>query len=342
MKLPFVLSPMLITMVWALAACLIILFVSKRALGKHGKRVPLRVVVGLPILAALAVVLAYSIIIVDVGTVEVVIVYGKVQEHRYDPGVHFVVPGSRHDFVSVRRQLIEISSLDPDMAAAAGAAPTPEAQRALALSSDRIALAADVSLPYEVDPDMAWKVYANISPSYEAVLLVPAARAALRDAVASFIWTDAVTTKRSELEEKLLSTFRRTVEESLVAAGFTHEEAAKTFILMPPNIRRLAPPRALLTAVADRAAADVALERQAVLNEIAESEAQRRASEGAGIRRLVDELPKGFTPEQLHNLLFALADKQRADSMQRAVEKDQVKVIVMGAGVNAPVSVPTP
>jgi regulator of protease activity HflC (stomatin/prohibitin superfamily) len=342
-RIPFSLSPMIMTMIWVLIGCAVVLYVAHRALGKNGKTVPRRVVLGLPIAAVLAVILAYSIIIVDVGTVQVVIPYGKAQERRYDPGVHFIVPGARHDAVSVRRQIIELSSLDPDAPPAAGSAATSDAQRTLALSSDRVALAADLTLPYQINPDLAWKVYADIGPDYESSLLVPAARAAVREGIASFTWTDAVATKRAELEERILTVFRTIVQDNLIGAGFTKEQAAKAFILLPPNIRRLAPPRTLLTAVADRMGAEVALERQAVLNQIAERESDRRGSEGKGIRKLIDQLPKAYTPEQLRELLLALADKQRADSLQRAVEKDQVKVIVLGGGgTNATAAVPVP
>jgi regulator of protease activity HflC (stomatin/prohibitin superfamily) len=342
MRFPFVMSPMIVAMLWALAGCFIVLFIARRALGKHEKTVPLRIMIGLPIAAILAVVIAFSIIVVDVGTVEVVVSYGSVQKRRYDPGIHFIVSGSRHDHVWVRRQIIEISSLDPDSVPPAGTAPTPEAQRTLALTSDKIALAADITLPYEINPDLAWKVFADINPGYEGLLLIPAARAAVREAVASFSWTEAVSEKRNELEAKILSVFRNTVQDNLIAAGFSKEEAANTFILMPPQIRRLAPPRSLLAAVADRVAADVNLERQGVLNQIAAREAERRGNEGLGIRKLIEQLPSGMTGPQMEKLLYALADKQRADSLQRAVEKDQVKIIVMGGGANPPISVPSP
>jgi regulator of protease activity HflC (stomatin/prohibitin superfamily) len=341
-RIPFALSPMMMTIIWALIGCAVVLYVAHRALGRHGKVVPRPALFALPVAAVLAVVIAYSIIIVDVGTVQVVVPYGQVQERRYDPGIHLIVPGAGHDPVSVRRQIIELSSLDPDSAPAAGSAPTPEAQRTLALSSDRVALAADLTLPYQVNPDLAWKIYTYVNPAYEGSLLVPAARAAVREATASFTWTDAVTTKRAELEERILSVFRSIVQDNLIAAGFTKDEAAKAFTLMPPNIRRLAPPRALLTAVADRMAAEVALERQGVLNKIAEREADRRGSEGEGVRKLIEQLPKGYGPGQLQGLLTALADKQRADSLQRAVEKDQVKVIVMGGNGNPSAAVPIP
>ena len=342
MRFPIAMSPMMVAVLWALAACVVILFVARRALAKHERTVPFKVIAGLPIAAVLAVVIAFSFIVVDVGTVAVVISYGYVQKWRYDPGVHFIVPGSRHDAVVVRRQIIEISSLDPDAVQPAGTASTPEAQRTLALTSDRIALAADITLPYSVNPDLAWKLYAFVGPAYELALLVPAARAAVREAVGNFTWTEAVATKRSELETSILTRFRNIVLGNLVGAGFSKEEAAQAFTLMPPQIRRLAPPHTLLAAVADRVAADVNLERQAVLNQIAAKQTEQRANEGLGIRKLIEQLPPGMVGKDTERLLYALADKERADALQRAVEQNQVKIIVLGGGANPPISIPSP
>jgi regulator of protease activity HflC (stomatin/prohibitin superfamily) len=193
---------------------------------------------------------------------------------------------------------------------------------------------------------MAWKVFTEIGPDYESTMLVPAARAAVREAVAAFSWTDAVTTKRADLEELIRNVFRKLIDENLRGAGFTSEQAGKAFAFLAPQIRRLAPPKPILAAVSDRVASEVNLERQTVLNQIADRETERRASEGLGIKKLVDQLPKEFKPEQLQGLLYALADKQRADSMLKAVERDQVKVMVMGGGGNSgtspTVSAPAP
>ncbi len=332
--IPFASTPLIVCIVYALIASFVILFVAKRALGKHGKAVPFKVMIGLPVIAVLGVIAAFSVMVVDVGHVEVVRVYGNVQERRYDPGVHLIVPGSRHDYMHVRRQIFELSSLDPDVPAAAGAAAT------LALSADRIPLAADITFPYQLNPDFGWKVFSLIGPGYEGLLLIPAARAAIREAMAGFTWTDATTTKRAELEERIHSVFKQFVFDNLTGAGFTKEEAPKVFSLMAPQVRRIGPPRALLAAVSERVAAEVNLERQGVLNRIAQSESERRANEGVGVRKLIEELPKGLKPNELRDLLYALADKQRADSMLKAVEKDQVKVMIMGG--NNPVAVPSP
>jgi regulator of protease activity HflC (stomatin/prohibitin superfamily) len=292
----------------------------------------------------LLVVISYSFMIVSAGTTQVVITFGKVQQRSYAPGMHLIVPGSRHEYMWITRQIFELSALDPDAVTTAGAAPVPEAQRTLALSSDRIALSADITFPYRLNGDLAWKVYTVISPTYEAVLLIPAARAAVREAAAEFSWSDAVTSKRAELEKRIHNVFMRLVQENLTGSGFTAEEAAKTFVLMAPQIRRMAPPKAILSAESDRSASEVNLKRQLVLNQIAEREAERRANEGLGIKKLIEQLPRDYNPVQLKDLLYALADKQRADSMLKAVESDQVKVMVMGGNGGAPpaISLPAP
>lgn len=346
MYMPQFIPPIGAALIWVLIGCAIVLYVAHRALGKQGKRVPRWVVVCLPIAAVLAVMAAFSVITVEVGTVKIVSVFGKVQERSYEPGLHFVFPGARHEHMWVRWQAFELSggSLDdapPPQGTPAAAAG--DAQRTMALSADRIPLAVDINFPYRLNPDLAWKVFASVGPTYATELLAPAARASIRETVAEFTWTDAVTSKRTELEARLHSVLEKTVQINLVGAGFTQDEAAKAISLMPPQIRRLAPPKRLLAAVGEILAAQEDLKRQGVIIEIAELEAERRAKEGIGIKKLIKELPKDVTPEQVRALLYALADKQRADSMLKAVDKDQVKVIVMGTpGATPAVPVPSP
>ena len=157
------------------------------------------------------------------------------------------VPFARHDHMWVRRQIFEISTLDADTVTAGGTAQ-PEAQRALALSADRIALSSDITFPYLINPDIAWKVFSDISPAYEAWLLIPAARAAISEATVQFTWQDAVTTKRAELETRIHAAFKESSKKTSSLPALRPEQAAKTFVLMPIQMRRIAPPRALLAA----------------------------------------------------------------------------------------------
>jgi len=367
--LPTISPPLLKALLIALLGTLLVLYIARRALGKYNQRIPFRVYIGLPAAVVLAVFVADGFMVVEPGTVRVVSYLGNVRERSYTAGFHYVLPGSRHAPMVVRRQIFELSggSLDgpdqpavPDAAASTPAPATPaaqtaaaaavsqastiEARRTVALSLDRVPLSVDLTFPYQLSPDLAWKVYAIIGLGYEQQLLMPAARAALRDAAASFTWSDAVSTKRTDMETRIHTKLRALVEDNLVRSGFTQHEADNAFSFMAPQVRRLAPPKRILSAVSEAKAAEEDLKRQAVLNEIAAAEAVRRGNEGVGVRRLFDKLeaPKGMTSDQMRQLLYALADKQRADSLQRAVEKDQVKVIVIGGGSNPQVSVPAP
>ncbi len=333
------LSPIVRAFIVAVIISGIVLFVARRAVGKQGRKLSPRVLFGVPLAAVAIVLIMFSMITVQVGTVKVVTVFGRVQEEAYGPGLHFVFPAARAEPMVVRRQIFELSggSLDDPDAVADG-------QRTLALSADRIPLAIDLNFPYQLNPDLAWKVFANIGPNYQVELLAPAARSSVREAAASFSWTDAVSGRREELEERIHTVFRQTVVSNLAGAGFTQEEAAEALTLMPPQIRRMSPPRRILAAVGEVLAADEELKRQQTLVQVAEKEAERRAKEGSGVRMLIEQLPAGYSPEQMTQFLHSLADKQRADAMMRAVERDQVKVMVMGGegGGQAAVAVPAP
>ena len=74
---------MLLMIFYALIASAFVLYVARRALGKSGRVVPRKVVLGLPIAAVLAVIVAYSIMVVNAGTTQVVITFDT-REVPYD------------------------------------------------------------------------------------------------------------------------------------------------------------------------------------------------------------------------------------------------------------------
>lgn len=94
-------------------------------------------------------------------------------------------------------------------------------------------------------------------------------------------------------------------------------------------LRDVRPDAKVLNAISEKVAAEEDLKRQRVLTEIARQEAERRANEGIGVARLFSELPQGFSPDQIRAVLAALADKQRADALTKAVESGKVNVMVL-------------
>ena len=105
------------------------------------------------------------------------------------------------------------------------------------------------------------------------------------------------------------------------------------------QLRKVLPPNKVLNAVAEKIAAEEDLERQKTLTQIAEEEARRRQNEGRGVNNLFAELPQGFSPSQIREVLGAIADKTRAEAMMKAVETGQVQVMVMN-GAQPSLAVP--
>jgi len=269
---------------------------------------------------------------VETGTIKVVRTFGKIHERSYDEGLHFVNPISKRYAMEVRRNLFELQSspnVDAKKATASKATPSTTT---ISLSRDRVPLTIDAGFPYKLNDELAWKVYQKIGPAFSDRILKPAARTAVRDAVANFTWADAVTNRREELAEKIHALYEGMVIGDLILADFSPEEAKATFKLMPVQIRRMLPPKRILTAVSERLAAEEDLQRQKVLTDIAKQEAERRANEGLGVKKLFSELPSGFTAEQIGHVLGALADKQRADALLKAVENQNISVIFLGGG----------
>ncbi len=283
-------------------------------------------------LVALGSAVASLILTVPPGHVAVAALFGAVQPGVYREGLHFVNPLYVFEEFSVRRTMFDFRGSAQQRGRAG--------EEIVAVSSDSTPLTVDVGFPLSLNAESSWRMYQRFGRQFAIAgqLIIPAARAAVRDAVATFTWRDATTVSRDRLAQKIEERFRALVVQDLTAAGFSEEEARATFTIQPVQLRKILPPDKVLNAVAEKIAAEEDLERQKTLTQIAEEEARRRQNEGVGVRNLFTELPKGFSPGQIREVLSAIADKTRAEAMMKAVETGQVRVIVMN-GNQAAVSV---
>ncbi len=268
-------------------------------------------------------VIASMVQIVKPGHVSVATLFGAVQERSYEEGLHLVNPLYVFEDFSVRRTMFDFRGSDQKRGRAG--------EEIVAVSSDSTPLTMDIGFPLSLNAPYSWRIFQRFGGQYVVAsqLVIPAARAAVRDAVATFNWRDATTIARDRLAQKIEERFRQLVVQDLEAAGFSPEEALATFTIQPVQLRKILPPSKVLNAVAEKIAAEEDLERQKTLTQIAEEEARRRGNEGRGVRNLFTELPQGFSPGQIRDVLSAIADKTRAEAMMKAVETGQVRVIVM-------------
>ena len=177
------------------------------------------------------------------------------------------------------------------------------------------------------------------SDRHYRINMVSAARSAVRDEVAMRNWQEAASQNLEELAEAILLSFADKVTRNLMALKtsdgsphFTSEQAASAFDFPIVQLRKVLPPQRVLNSISEKVAAEEDLKRQRTLTLIAEEEAKRRANEGLGVKKLFDELPSDFEPREIATVLAALADKQRADAMMKAVEAGEVNVIITETG----------
>lgn len=299
----------------------ILFVVSRRHSGRKALAFKSAAFLSIPLL--ILAVGASSLRSVPPGQVAVATLFGAVQSRVYDEGLNFVNPLYSLQEFSIRREMFDFSGQDRHRGKAG--------EEIVAVSSDSTPLTIDVGFPLRLNGPSAWRVFQRIGPAHVVArqLIIPAARAAVRDAVAEFTWRDASTTARDKLAQRIEHRFRELVQTDLAAVGFSIDDAHSTFTIQPVQLRKILPPEKVLNAVSEKIASEEDLQRQKTLTQIAEEEARRRQNEGRGVNNLFAELPQGFTPAEIRLVLGAIADKTRAEALMKAVETGQVNVVVM-------------
>src|ERR1700690_62407 len=118
---------------------------------------------GLGVVGFVLVILLFtSVARVESGNVGVLTLFGRVTGEVLPEGIHVVNPFKNNNEMSIRTQEIKESASVP--------------------SSEGLVMNLDTSLIFHVNPDKASDVYQKIGPKYEAVLIEPNLRAAIREA----------------------------------------------------------------------------------------------------------------------------------------------------------------
>lgn len=270
------------------------------------------------------------VVIVDPGQVAVPVRFGAVGDEVLHEGMHLVDPFTQFSRMNVRRNMLEMSS-------GGGGAHTAAAE-VVALSADQLPMVIDIGFPYALNPESAARIFQRVGGDASIDALIrPAARTAVRDAIARFGWEDAATHQREALAAMTGARFRQLVENDLRALGLTEVEAQNAFSLPPVQLRRILPPQSVQDAIAERLRAQQDLQRQETLTQIARMEAERRATEGTGLAKLFGELPTGYGAEHIAVVLNAMANKTRADALLQAAQGNKVQTIIMEGGGPVPV-----
>lgn len=265
-----------------------------------------------------------SFTIIETRRMGIVTHFGQVvSEVALPAGPHLVSPFSSVIELPATQLLIDVNEGSEKDAALAS------------MSKDRIGLRINVAFPIQLNPELAPRIYREYYNWTEG-LARPSALSAIRMAAARYDWTDAAVEKNDEFAREMTSHFQAQLIDRLTKVGLSADDAKRAFSIPIVQLRSILPPERLLQANSERQAAQVDLERQAVLTQIAEQEARRRKQDGVGIANLFEQLPKGFNAQDIALILGAVSTKTQADALMRSVEDGKVQTMVIPYAAGMP------
>lgn len=251
------------------------------------------------VLAALALVgwtIISSITVVPAGHVGVAVVFGEVLDTPLYEGLRYHRPWADVLTMSIRMQEIK------------EAADVP--------SSDQLNVSLDVSMQYNLNPEMAPQVYRTIGTDYEDIFIRPQLRSHIRGATAAFEAKALYTSDRDQVE--------RLMEEAL-SPTFEGRGFANTEILL----RQVSLPTLVTNAIEKKLQAEQQAEQMRFVIERERQEAERKRIEAQGIADFQAIVTQGIDERLLR--------WKGIEATQALAESDNSKIVIVGGQDGLPV-----
>ncbi len=249
---------------------------------------------GVAVAALLVILLLFAAVAkVPAGHVGVLTLFGRVTGETLPEGMHLVNPFKENNVLSIRTQQVKESASVP--------------------SSEGLVIALDTSLLYHLNPDRAADVYQKIGPAYEATIVEPSLRAAIREATASHSANALYTGER----EKVAREIHEQLSTELNKRGITVEQVLLRDIQLPAALK-----------------ASIETKQQAEQESLAMSfrlqkekqEAERKRIEAAGVRDFQQIVSQGISP--------ALLEWKGIEATEALARSQNTKIVVMGNSKN--------
>ena len=164
---------------------------------------PKKVVMGASVTIIVAIISMFSqlIVIIDSGEVGVPVVFGKVQDNFFMPGLSLKNPFAEIIIYPTRLREFSLTQTKAyDESDVGGGVPVK--------TKDDLTITIDSTIWYYVDSEMAGDVYANVAKSIEDLelgILVPAVRTIIRDVCSKYTMKDIYSTYRNEVQVEISS-----------------------------------------------------------------------------------------------------------------------------------------
>ena len=234
------------------------------------------------IIAIVALFAFFSIRIVGVGQAGVIHTFGVVDPISKPPGLLLKLPWSALEQLNVRTQEFTMSS----RAEEAGIGADDAVQT---LTSEGLTVGLDITVLFRLEFGTAPAVFRTIGPDYQAIIVRPAIRNAIRDVVAQYSAQDLYTTGR----ERVAIQIEEQLRNALDPRGITIENVLLRDVRLPPVIQQ---------AIDDKLAEEQRVQQAEFRRQVQEVEAERRIVEASGERDAQAEINKTLTNEYLQFL----------------------------------------
>jgi prohibitin 1 len=249
---------------------------------------------GLGIAGLVLVILVFnSVARVESGNVGVLTLFGRVTGEVLPEGIHLVSPFKTNNEMSIRTQEIKESASVP--------------------SSEGLVMNLDTSLIFHVDPTKASDVYQKIGPNYQAVLIEPNLRAAIREATASHSANALYTGEREMVAKQIFDQLAGL----LGLRGFIVESILLRDIQLPATLKSSI--EAKQQAEQEALAMSFRLQKET-------QEAQRKRIEAQGIRDFQQIVAQGISPQ--------LLEWKGIEATESLAKSSNSKVVVIGNNKN--------
>jgi len=249
---------------------------------------------GLAVVAFVLVILLFaSVARVESGNVGVLTLFGRVTGEVLPEGIHLVNPFKANKEMSIRTQEIKESASVP--------------------SSEGLVMNLDTSLIFHVDPAKASEVYQKIGPNYQAVLIEPNLRAAIRESTASHTANALYTGEREMVAKQIFDQL----------AGLLGQRG---FIVESILLRDIQLPATLKASIESKQQAEQEALAMSFRLQKETQEAQRKRIEAQGIRDFQQIVAQGISPQ--------LLEWKGIEATESLSKSPNSKIVVIGNSKN--------
>jgi regulator of protease activity HflC (stomatin/prohibitin superfamily) len=183
---------------------------------------------GVTLVVSIFAMLSQMIVIIDSGEVGVPVVFGKVQDNFFMPGLSLKNPFAEIIIYPTRLREFSLTQTKAyDDSDVGGGVPVK--------TKDDLTVTIDSTIWYYVNSEKAGYVYANVAKSIEDLergILVPAVRTIIRDICSKYTMKDIYSTYRNEVQNEIESN----ISEVLAAKGIIIDRFMLRNVLLPKSI----------------------------------------------------------------------------------------------------------